>query len=145
MAAEVQGRLEMDRDLLEAGPPAPLRNQLGFRVLEMRTYWVSHLNSEGDGDSRVSRRIRNAIRALAEGRVLETPSLYVFDSFATIDHIAMELRFQRRVKDGFIIGSFTHSECRFVGACDETAIQDLVPYAKRAGPGQPSMALGKSA
>ena len=132
----------MDQESSDPVYAARLRHGLGFRVLEVRTFWVSHLTNEGKGASQVSRSIRNTIRALAEGRVLETPSLYVFESFATIDQIATELRFQRRVKDGFLIGSFMHPECRFVGYCDDAAIQDLVPFAKRAGPFE---ALGKCA
>lgn len=124
----------MDQESSDPGHATQLRNRLGFRVLEVRTFWVSHLTNEGRGAAQVSRRIRNTIRELAEGPVLEAPSFYVFESFATIDQIAMELRFQRRVKDGFLIGSFTHSECRFVGFCDDTAILDLVPFAKRTGP-----------
>ena len=126
----------MDQEALDTQVQAPSRNRLGFRVLETRTFWVSHLTSEGNHTSRVARRIRHTIRSLAEGSILETPALYVFNSFATIDHIATELRFQRRVKDGFVIGSFTHSECRFVGWCDDATIRDLVPYAKRAGPAE---------
>ena len=121
----------MDQESSDPGYAAQLRHKLGFRVLEMRTFWVSHLTNEGKGASQVSRRIRNTIRALAEGRVLETPALYVFESFATIDQIATELRFQRRGKDGFLIGSFTHPECRFVGFCDHAVITDLVPLGQR--------------
>lgn len=116
--------------------PTARKKRLGFRVLEMRTFWVSHLTT--DGNSIISRGLSKAIRTLAEGEVLETPSFYVFQSFATIDRIAFELRWVRRIKDGFLVGSFTHSECRIVGPCDDILIADLVPYAKRLGQGAPN-------
>lgn len=124
----------MDQDL--TAPERATANKmrrLGFRVLNTRTYWVSYLTNEGKGAQKVARGIRDTVRTLAEQGVWETPSFYVFNSYATIDHIATLLRLQRRVKDVFLIGSFTHAECRIVGACEDLSIYDLVPFAKRAG------------
>jgi hypothetical protein len=124
----------MDQDLtaLERATGSKLQ-RLGFRVLDTRTYWVSHLTNEGKGARKVSRGIRETVRILAEQQAWETSSFYVFDSYASIDHIATMLRLQRRVRDVFLIGSFTHAECRIVGPCEDLLIYDLVPFAKRAG------------
>jgi len=106
---------------------------LSHRVLATRTYWVAHLNHDGKGTGAFSRGIREAIRSLAEGEAWEMPSFHVFESYATIDHIALVLRAQRRVKDVFLVGSFTHAECRVVGPCEDARLRELVPFAKRTG------------
>lgn len=106
---------------------------LGHRVLATRTYWVAHLNHHGKGATGFSRDIREAIRSLAEGDAWEMPAFYVFESYATIDHIALILRAQRRIKDVFLIGSFTHAQCRIVGPCEDARIRELVPFARRTG------------
>lgn len=106
-------------------------HHLGWRVLDARTYWVSHLTTGGSRSRRVAESIGRTIRSLAQGRTWEQPpTLYVFDSFATIDYIAWCLRSQRKVKDTLLIGSFTHQECRVLGPSRDSRIFELVPFAK---------------
>jgi hypothetical protein len=111
-----------------------------FRILEPRTFWISHVKGSDKGWQQVQSGVRELIESLAEGEVWETPSFFVFASFATIDHIALMLRSRSRVKDVFLVGSFTHAECRVVGACDDPAIFDLVPFAKGAYGARPQQA-----
>lgn len=108
------------------------RQAIHFRILESRTFWVSHVNGADKTWQQVQPGIRDLIDSLAEGEIWESRSLYIFNSFATIDHIALMLGSRVRVKDAFVVGSFTHAECRVVGSCDDKAFFDLVPFAKRA-------------
>jgi hypothetical protein len=109
---------------------------LNFRVLEPRTFWVSYLSHNGKDDRQILRGVRETIRSLAIGRVWGTSTLRIFESHATIDHIALMLRFDRKVRDVLLIGSFTHAECRVVGQCEDPAIFDLVPFARPAEPAE---------
>jgi hypothetical protein len=102
-------------------------HHLAWRVLDARTYWVSH----PAGSRRASDSIGKAIRSLAHGPVWEqAPTLYVFNSYATIDYIAWCIKALRKVKDTILIGSFTHQECRILGPDRGSRIFDLVPFAR---------------
>lgn len=127
---------------IDIGDPA---RAIHFRILEPRTFWISHVKGNDKGWSQVQPGVRELIESLAEGEVWQAPSFYVFASFATIDHIALMLRSRSRVKDVFLVGSFTHAECRVVGACDDPAIFDLVPFAKRAYGAKPEQAQRRRA
>jgi hypothetical protein len=106
-------------------------HHLGWRVLDARTYWVSHLTDGKSRSRRASDSIGTAIRSLAQGEVWERPpTLHVFSSYATIDYIAWCLKSLRKVKDTLLIGSFTHQECRILGPARDSRIFDLVPFAK---------------
>jgi hypothetical protein len=106
---------------------------LAHRVLDTRTYWVSHLTNGGPRKSRVSRKIEEAIASLADGPIWhERPTFYVFRSYATIGHIAWTLRTEARLRDVLVVGSFTHAECRIVGPCQDPLLFDLVPFTAKA-------------
>lgn len=124
--------MHMDQNQTPFTAPAGGKPGVSFRVLDTRTFWVSHLTSDGKRKSRTSREIASAIASLADGSVWnEAPSFYVFRSYATISHIACILRMQRRVKDILVVGSFTHSECRIVGPYQDPQIFELLPFAKK--------------
>ena len=130
---ETQGsRMHRDQNQAHFATPTGGEPSVSFRVLDTRTFWVSHLTSDGKRKSRTSREISSAIASLADGAVWnEGPSFYVFRSYATIGHIAYILRMQRRVKDILVVGSFTHAECRIVGPYQDPQIFDLLPFAKK--------------